>query len=138
VQRFSIAAQTGWHAVKLRVFGVLTDITLPTEGLNMKTLLIALAAASAAVVAAPALAIDPPAAAPAAAAKLSTADTTIGDLLDNPAAKAVLEKHLPALVGNAQIEMARSMTLKQIQPMAGDMLSDELLAKVDLDLATIK
>jgi hypothetical protein len=104
----------------------------------MKTLLIALAAASAAVVAAPALAIDPPAAAPAAAAKLTTADTTIGDLLDNPAAKAVLEKHLPALVGNAQIEMARSMTLKQIQPMTGDMLSDELLAKVDLDLAAIK
>ena len=104
----------------------------------MKTLLIALAAASAAVVAAPALAIDAPAAAPAPAAKLTTADTTIGDLLDNPAAKAVLEKHLPALVGNAQIEMARGMTLKQIQPMAGDMLSDELLAKVDLDLAAIK
>lgn len=103
----------------------------------MKTLLISLAAASATVFAAPALAIDAPTAA-APAAKLSTADTTIGDLLDNPAAKAVLEKHLPALVGNAQIEMARSMTLKQIQPMAGEMLSDELLAKVDIDLAAIK
>ncbi len=103
----------------------------------MNKLLIALAAASAAITSAPAFAADPaPAAAP--AAKLSTADTTIGDLLDNPAAKAVLAKHVPALVGNAQIEMARSMTLKQIQPMAGDMLSDELLTKIDLDLAAIK
>ena len=104
----------------------------------MKTLLLALAVASTAVVTAPALAVDAPAAAPAPAAKLTTAVTTIGDLLDNPAAKAVLEKHLPALVGNAQIEMARSMTLKQIQGMAGDMLSDEVLAKVDADLAAIK
>ena len=103
----------------------------------MKTLLIALAAASAAVFAAPALAIDAPTAA-APAAKLSTADTSIGDLLDNPAAKAVLAKHVPAMVENPQIEMARSMTLKQIQPMAGDMLTDELLAKIDLDLAAIK
>lgn len=104
----------------------------------MKNLLIALAAASAAAFAAPALAVDAPAAAPAAAAKLSTADTSIGDLLDNPKAKEVLMKHVPALAGNPQIEMARSMTLKQIQPMAGDTLSDELLTKIDLDLAAIK
>ena len=50
-------------------------------------------------------------------------------------AKAVLEKHLPALIGNPQMEMARSMTLKQIQGFAGDALSDEILAKVDADLA---
>jgi para-nitrobenzyl esterase len=103
----------------------------------MNKLLITLAAAAAAVSAAPAFAADPaPVAAP--AAKLSTADTTIGDLLDNPAAKAVLAKHIPALIGNAQIDMARSMTLRQIQPMAGDTLSDELLAKIDLELAAIK
>ena len=76
----------------------------------MNKLLLAVAAATASLASAPAFAIDPPAAA-APAVKLSTADSTIGDLLDNPAAKAVLTKHLPALVGNAQIEMARSMTL---------------------------
>ncbi len=103
----------------------------------MNKLLLAVAAATASLASAPAFAIDPPAAA-APAVKLSTADSTIGDLLDNPAAKAVLTKHLPALVGNAQIEMARSMTLKQIQPMAGDLLSDEVLAKIDMDLAAIK
>ena len=103
----------------------------------MNKLLLAVAAATATLASAPAFAIDPPAAA-APAVKLSTADSTIGDLLDNPAAKAVLVKHLPALVGNAQIEMARSMTLKQIQPMAGELLSDEVLAKIDMDLAVIK
>jgi hypothetical protein len=104
----------------------------------MRTLLIALAAASTALIAAPVLAIDPPAAAPAAAAKFSSATSTIGDLLDNAATKAVLMKHVPGLAGNAQIEMARSMTLKQIQGFAADQLSDEILAKIDLDLAAIK
>jgi hypothetical protein len=103
----------------------------------MNKLLLAVAAASATIAAAPAFAVDPPAAA-APAAKLSTSTSTIGDLLDNPAAKAVLMKHVPALAGNAQIEMARSMTLKQIQSYAGDSLTDEVLAKIDLDLAAIK
>ena len=103
----------------------------------MNKLLLAVAAAAATISAAPAFAIDPPAPA-AAAVKLTTADTSIGDLLDNPTTKAVLMKHVPTLAGNAQIEMARSMTLKQIQSYAGDALSDEVLAKIDVDLAAIK
>ena len=103
----------------------------------MNKMLLAAAAASATFAAAPAFAVDPPTAA-APAVKLSAADSTIGTLLDNPAAKAVLMKHVPALAGNSQIEMARSMTLKQIQSYAGDALSDEVLARIDLDLAAIK
>lgn len=72
-----------------------------------------------------------------AAAKLSTADTDIGTLLDNPAAKAILVKHAPEIAGNAQIAMARSMTLKSIQPYAGDVLSDAILAKIDADLQAL-
>lgn len=106
---------------------------------NMLAAPIAIAlAASAVFAAAPALANTPAAAAPAPAAKLTTAVNTIGDLLDNPKAKEVLMKHAPAMASNPQIEMARTMTLKQIQPMAGDLLSDEVLAKIDLDLAAIK
>jgi hypothetical protein len=97
-----------------------------------------LAAAALAVVAAatPALAADAPAAA--AAAKFNTADSSIGTLLDNPETKAVLEKHIPQFVSNPQIEMAKAMTLKQIQGYAGDALSDDALAKIDADLAKIK
>lgn len=95
-----------------------------------------IAAALAAAFAAPAYAADPaPATAPAPA--YSTATTDIGTLLDNPATKAVIDKHMPGFSGNPQIDMARSMTLKQIQQFAGDQITDEVLAKVDADLAKI-
>lgn len=100
-------------------------------------ILLAVAMFAVACTAAPAIAADPaPAAAP--AAKFSTASSTIGDLIDNAASKAVLEKYMPTLVSNPQMEMARSMTLKQIQGFVGDQLNDDLLAKVDADLAAIK
>jgi para-nitrobenzyl esterase len=72
--------------------------------------------------------------APAPAAKYSVETTDLGTLMDDPAAKAVLEKHLPGLVGNAQIQMARGMTLKALQQYAGDMLTDGRLADVQYDL----
>lgn len=97
--------------------------------------LLAAAALAVAAAATPAFAADAPAAA---AAKFNSADSSIGTLLDNPQAKAVLEKHIPEFISNPQIEMARAMTLKQIQGFAGDALSDEVLAKVDADLAKIK
>lgn len=76
-------------------------------------------------------------AAPAAAAKLSTGDTTIGDLLDNTAAKAVLDAHMPGFSGNPQVEMARGMTLRAVQPMVPDMIKVETLDKIDADLAKL-
>ncbi len=104
----------------------------------MKHFVLAAAAALAAVAAvSPAVAADAASAAPA-APKFSTGTTPIGELVDNAATKVVLEKHLPALIGNPQMEMARSMTLKQIQGFAGDQLSDDVLAKVDAELAAIK
>jgi hypothetical protein len=67
----------------------------------------------------------------------STASTNIGTLLDNPASKAVLEKHVPQLLANSQLEMAHSMSLKQIQSYASDMVTDEVLAKIDADLTKV-
>ena len=67
----------------------------------------------------------------------STADTTIGDLIDNPATKAVLDKHLPGFADNQQIAMARAMTMRQIQGFAADMLPDDKLAQIDADLAAL-
>jgi len=70
------------------------------------------------------------------AEKLSS-DSTVGDLLDNPAAKAILIKHVPALAGNDQIEQARPMTLRSLQAYAADTFTDKVLADIDADLATI-
>ena len=96
-----------------------------------KTLtLLALAFAAATPVAV--MAETPAAAAP--AAKLSVENTSLGDLLDNPAAKAVLAKHINEMISNPQIDMARSMTLKQLQSYAGDALTDAKLAMIQTDL----
>jgi hypothetical protein len=76
------------------------------------------------------------AAAPA-AAKMTTAATTLGDLLDNPASKAVLTKYAPALTAGGQVDQARPMTVKALQQYMPD-LTDEVLAKMDAELAQIK
>lgn len=78
-----------------------------------------------------------PAAASASAAAYSTSTSSIGTLLDNPATKAILIKYLPDLVSNEQIEMARGMTLKQIQSYSADSVTDDVLAKIDADLAKV-
>jgi para-nitrobenzyl esterase len=74
----------------------------------------------------------------AAAASYSTASTPLGTLMDDPQAKAVLEKHVPQLIANEQIQMARQITLKDIQGFAPQALSDATLAAIDADLAKLK
>jgi para-nitrobenzyl esterase len=78
-----------------------------------------------------------PASGTAAAQPLTTSATQIGVLLDDPSAKAILVKYIPQLANNAQIAMARNLTLKQIQAYAGDQLTDETLGKIDWDLSKL-
>jgi hypothetical protein len=68
----------------------------------------------------------------------SSSTTEIGALLDDPAAKAVLEKHIPGMTTNDQVDMARGMTLKDIQQYSPDQITDKVLAEVDADLARLK
>jgi hypothetical protein len=91
---------------------------------------------SVAVIAAPAQAEE---AAAAATAKplFTTAESTIGDILDNPEAKAIVDKHLPGLSTNEQIDMARGFSLKAVQSFKPDLISDEVLAKIDADFAAL-
>ena len=84
---------------------------------------------------APVLAQTAPAPAP--SAHLSTADTTIGDLLDNPAAKAIVDKHLPGFSADSRVEMARGFTLRAIQPMVADQITIAMLDAIDADLAAL-
>lgn len=71
-------------------------------------------------------------------AKYSSGETDIGTLLDDPAAKAIVEKHIPGLTTNEQIDMARSMTLKAIQTYSPEQVTDERLAIIDAELAKLK
>jgi hypothetical protein len=75
--------------------------------------------------------------APATAARYSTSQTNIGTLLDDPAARAVLDKYLPSVTHGDQIDMARSLTLKDIQQYSPDVITDQILAQVDAELAKL-
>jgi para-nitrobenzyl esterase len=106
--------------------------------MNKITVLLACAAVTLAL---PAIAQNAPATAappaPAAAATYSTAETTIGDLRADPAARAIVEKHLPGLLDADGMDMAVGMTLRVIQPMAGDKIPEKALDDIDADLAKL-
>lgn len=67
----------------------------------------------------------------------STADTTIGALLAEPALTAVLDKHFPGVSEDRRIGMAKGMTLRRVQKFAGDVFTDEALDAMDADLAKL-
>jgi para-nitrobenzyl esterase len=71
------------------------------------------------------------------AAKFTTNDTPIGDILDNPAAKAVVSKYLPDMMSNDQVQMARGMTLKSVQQYSADTVTDKVLAEIDGDFVKL-
>jgi hypothetical protein len=43
-----------------------------------------------------------------------TLDTTLGEILDHPQAKAILDEKLPGVSGHPMVSMARGMSLKMI------------------------
>lgn len=77
-----------------------------------------------------------PATAPA-AAKFGL-DTPIEALVADPKAKAVLDADLPGIATHPSYDMFKGMSLRALQPMAEGKLPDELLKKVETDLAAIK
>jgi len=87
--------------------------------------------------AAPGSGAAPAPAAPACVAEKLSSDSTVAELLDNPAAKAILIKHVPALKDNDQIDQARPMTLRALQTYAPDTFTDKVYADIDADLATL-
>lgn len=48
-----------------------------------------------------------------------------------------MKKHLPELVANEQINMARGMTLKAIQQYSADTVTDQKLTDIDADFAKL-
>ena len=72
-----------------------------------------------------------------AAARLSTANTTIADLLANPAAKAIVDKHIPGLSAHPQLQMAARMTLRAVIPYSQGMVTAAHLDMIDAELAAL-
>jgi len=63
--------------------------------------------------------------------------STVGDLLDNPATKAVLAKYLPQVVASDQINQARALPLAALQQYRPDIFTNDVLAKINADLANV-
>ena len=71
------------------------------------------------------------------ATRYSTADSKIGSLLADPAAKAVLDKYFPGVSGDKRIGMAKAMTLRAVQKFAPDKFTTEALDAADAELASL-
>jgi len=67
-------------------------------------------------------------------AALSTS-SMVSDLLGDPRARAILQREAPDLVTSPQIAMGAQMTLRGLQPFVPQMLSDEVLERIDRALA---
>ena len=64
--------------------------------------------------------------------------TTIGALLADPQARAVLEKRLPGITKDPRVDQALGMTLREAAPHEPTILTEEMLATLDRDLAAIE
>jgi beta-glucosidase len=70
----------------------------------------------------------------AAASRAFTLDSLLKDLLADPRAKAVLEKHIPQVLASSEIQMGMGMSLNQIAPFAAEVLTTEVLKAIETDL----
>lgn len=76
--------------------------------------------------------------APAAAATpYSVATTTIGEMLDHPALKAIFVKYLPDIANNERIEEGRALTLPDIVQYVPDQVTPDKLAAIDMELKAL-
>jgi len=64
-----------------------------------------------------------------------TVDSTVGELLENPAALAILRAEVPALADNPQIKAAALLPLRSIAQYAPTVLTDAKLASINAALA---
>jgi cytochrome P450 len=71
------------------------------------------------------------------AVRYSTAETKIGSLLADPAAKAVLDKYFAGLSSDKRIGMAKGMTLRAVQKFAPEKFTAEALDAADAELARL-
>ncbi len=66
-----------------------------------------------------------------------TVDTTLGQIIDDPKAKAVLDQYIPGASSNPMVAMAKGMSLKMILSMPQAAMFGLTQEKVDLILAEI-
>jgi len=66
-----------------------------------------------------------------------TIDSTIETLMANKKTAAILEKHFPGISQHPAYGQFKGMSLVQLQPWSGGMITDEAIEKVKADLAAM-
>ncbi|NBB53372.1 hypothetical protein GVN24_34395 [Rhizobium sp. CRIBSB] len=66
-----------------------------------------------------------------------TINSTIKELLTNPATAAVLEKHLPGISSHPSRPQFEGMTLAQLVPVSQGQVTAEMVAAIDADLKAL-
>jgi para-nitrobenzyl esterase len=80
---------------------------------------------------------DQPAAQAASSPKYSIQTSTLGQLLDNPATKAIFEKDFPEVAHHPQLSEGLGLTLPEVVQYLPDVVTPEKLAAMDVELKTI-
>lgn len=71
------------------------------------------------------------------AAARPTIASPIKDLLNNPETAAVMEKHLPGVAQHPMRPQFENMTLAQVMPMSGGMITQATVDAIDADLKAL-
>lgn len=79
----------------------------------------------------------PPAPAPAPATARPTIASPIKDLIANSQTRAVLEKHLPGVSQHPALPQFQDMTLAQVAPVSGGVVTPAIIAAIDADLKAL-
>ena len=64
-------------------------------------------------------------------------DSPIVDIAAHPEGKKVLDANLPMLTTHEAYESFKGMSLKELQPLSGGVITDEALTKIAADLAKL-
>ncbi|MBV9550625.1 MAG: hypothetical protein JO256_13235 [Alphaproteobacteria bacterium] len=72
-----------------------------------------------------------------AAPTYTVATTTIADLLDKPALKAIFVKYLPNIANNERINEGRALTLPDLVQYVPDQVTPDKLAAIDMELKAL-
>jgi hypothetical protein len=91
---------------------------------------------AAALIAAPSISLAQAQTTPAPAAKplVINEDTTIESIAATPTGKAALEKNIPELLPHPAYEQFKGMSLRQLAPLSGGIVTPEKIAAVEASL----
>lgn len=64
-------------------------------------------------------------------------DTKLGELLETPATKEILEKHLPGIADHPKIGMGKGFSLKMVAGFSGGLITAEALEKINAELKAL-